>query len=381
MPIGIKAELRDKKDHFICTLYKDIRKRLKISTSNILFIEVNDTEFMRIPNKDFHITIPKKTVKHNKRNINLKILGIYDRHSAKKRESILFQDNCMNIKAFIPRKTIFGHEIYVIDEGLYSYVWYPVGGGVKHLKIKNKTDYEKLSELIGFYFGDGNTSNDIRSFRLNNCESSTLNYCLDILEELGIKRSDIKVQIIYSSDKEINSKIKKRCVLYWSKTLDINRNQIVSVNRSKNKRETLKYGSARIFYDNSILVEVMLHGILRKFIEIVKNPRNESEKKITEGFFRGLLAAEGSPILERGSLRKVGISFNPHTNDLEFYKILLSNLDINWKLVHGNELIIQKFENFNKIYKLNGFKMHDRRNNKFTSGFRGHKYFKTKFRA
>jgi len=234
---------------------------------------------------------------------------------------------------------------------------------------------------MGFYFGDGNTSFRIRSFRLNNCESSALNYCLDILNELGISRNQIKLQIIYSSDHEINGEVKKRCIDYWSKALSVDKHQIVSVNRSKNKMETLKYGSARVFIDNATLIEILLHGVLNKFIEVTKNPKNEVERKILVGFLRGLLAAEGSVILEKGSLRKIGIAFNPHSGDVKFYKRILENLGISWNCVHGNELIIHKFENFKKLFEMDAFKMHKKRNDKFLLVFRNHKYFKTKFKT
>ena len=376
MPIGsIKAKLRDKKDHFVVTLYKDVREELNIYKSNIILFEINNKRLVRIPNKDFHISIPKKFIKTNQKVIKIKVLGIYDTDCAKLRETKLFFDKYLNIKAFIPKKTIYGHDIYIIEEGDELLLWYSVGGGVNPLKIKNRIDYEKIAELIGFYFGDGNTSDGIRSFRLNNCEPSTLNYCLDVLKGLGIYRKDIKVQIIYSSNKELDNVIKNRCILFWSNKLKINKNQIVSVNRSKNKRETLKYGSARIFLDNSILVELFLHGILKKFVKFVENPRNKLERRITIGFFRGLLAAEGFSLLHNNSLRRVGVSFNPHSDELKLYKRILWNLDIDWKYVHGNAILIQRFENFKKLFEIDAFKLHKKRKEKFLLGYRNHKFF------
>ena len=254
MPIGtLNSELRDKKDHFVITLYKKFREKLNINSSSIILFKIKDNEFIRLPNKDFHITIPKKFVENGQKNIKIDIIKIWEKENAKKREVEIFSDNFINIKSLIPKKTLFKNEIFVLDNEPHVYVWYSIGGGAKHIKIKSQIDIQKISELIGFYFGDGNTSEGIRSFRINNCEPSVLNYCLSILEELGIPREIMKVQVIYTSHKEnIDIPTKERCINRWSKVLKLKKSQIVSVNKSKGKTESLKYGSARIFLDNSV---------------------------------------------------------------------------------------------------------------------------------
>jgi|GEM_PF-2873598 len=375
----INAILRDKKDHFVITLYKEIRKKIMVKPKGIILFKIGGKELIRMVNKDFHITLPKKFIPKNKGKICLDILEVFDSEDSKLRDNNLFERDSINILALTPEKTIFGKEIYILDWKDRVYVWYSVSGGVRPLNIKKKINAEKLAELMGFYYGDGNTSKEIRSFRLNNCEPSTLNNALKVLYDLGLNKEMIKVQVIYSSDKEITNLIVQRCINFWANKLGLKKEQIVSINRSKNKRESLKYGSARIFIDNSTLVEILLHGVLKKFIEIIKNPKNVLEKKITVGFLRGLLAAEGSPLLEKNSLRKIGISFNPHSKDLDLYKKILENLDISWKFIHGNELMIHKFENFKRFFELDAFKLHEKRNKKFLFGFKNHKYFKTKF--
>lgn len=376
MPIGIlNCELRDKKDHFVTTIYKELRQKLQIKPSSILLLEINNREIIKIPNKDFHITIPKRLVRPGLNRVEIKILKVYDKDKGKLRTNLLFLDDYANIGAFIPKKTIFGNEIFVLDANDYIYVWYSIGGGAEHIKIKKRFNAEKLAELIGFYFGDGNTSKEIRSFRLNNCESSTLDYCLNILEDLGIPKSFMKLQVIYSSYKEIDNKTRKRCIGHWSRSLNLNKNQIVSVNLSKNKNESLLYGSARIFFDNSIFVEVFLHGILNRFIEIVKNPKNKLENKILEGFLRGLAAAEGGITLTKlNSLSKIGLSYNPHSDDLNFYKTILKNLGVGYGGIHGNELIIYGIKNFRIFKKIDLFKMHKKRKDKFELGYKNHKF-------
>lgn len=378
MPAGIlKLKLKDRKDHFIATIYKDQRQKFQITRESILLLKINSKIIIKIPNKDFHISIPKSLVESGtKDKIKARVLKIYSKEEGKLRESSLFQNNDVNIKALVPKETIFGNEIFVLDENDEClYIWYCIGGGADHVKIKKKLDAEKLAELMGFYFGDGNTSHGIRSFRLNNCEHSALNYCLDILENLGISRSQVKVQVIYSSDTEIEDRIKKRCTNYWANTLELEKKQIVSVNRSKNIRRTLEYGSARIFFDNSVFVEIMLHGVLKRFIEIIKKPKNDLEENILKGFIRGLAAAEGSVTLTRlNSLSKVTFAYDPHSEDLEFYKKILENLRISYGGIHGNELNIYGIKNFNKFNEIDLFKIHETRKKKFEKGYKNHKF-------
>ena len=195
------------------TIYKEYRKNLDISVGDIVILELGNYELIRKIKKDFHISLPKRLLK-NKSNgdeIKLSILKISKNENCFKRPKSMVKNNKIDIRHFIPKKTIFNHPIYIIDRNDgYSSVWYPIGGGAGHINLKNHINIEKVAELIGFYFGDGSTSKGIRSFRLTNCEPSILNYCLDILEEIGIPRNRFKIQIIYSTDKELTALFKVR---------------------------------------------------------------------------------------------------------------------------------------------------------------------------
>lgn len=213
MPKGeFETILRDKKDHYVITLYKDLRTKWKISPDSLLLLKINNEEFVKKPTKqDFHITIPKRVIDNSQAKVKIRLLNNFDVNQAIKREKQSFNRNLINISSVVPNKTLFNNQIYVCESSNYLYVWYPIGGGAKHIKIKKMFNIERLSELLGFYFGDGNTSESIRTFRLNNCDASVLNYCLDILEDLGVKRNQFKVQIIYSTPEDIiNDNIKRR---------------------------------------------------------------------------------------------------------------------------------------------------------------------------
>jgi len=367
--------LRKSIDNYVVTIKKDIRKILKIDYSSILLLEINNQKFIRTLNNDYQISIPKKITNTNE--IILKFTNIYSKQEAKRRERFEVNKNELNIRSFVPSLTQSQKEIYILPEKDESYVWYSIGGGAKEVKIKNCLNIEKLSELVGFYFGDGSTSNGIKSFRLTNCEPSVLIYCLDILEEIGIKREEIKLQIIYSTPTEISYSILNRCVRFWSKTLNVHKNQIISVSKSKGKTESLKYGSARIFIDKNILVEILLHGLLANVLNRIKNPENEYDYVMLKGFLRGLASAEGCVLFNKNnSLIRVGLSFDPHSEELSLYKTLLGHLGIENYHIHGNELLIQKHKNFQKLNEMNLFKMHDPKRVKFNLGFHNHKFTK-----
>ena len=308
----ISTKLRERKDHFVITIYKKDRQNLNTSIGDIIIFKLSNYELIRPVRKDFHISLPKNILKdkNNGNKIKLSILKITKNGISRKRPASMVKNNKIDIRHFIPKKTIFGYPIHIMERGdNSSSIWYSIGGGVRHVNIKNFVDIDKIAELIGFYYGDGSTSKSIRSFRLTNCEPSVLNYCLDVLGDIGINRERFKAQIIYSTNEELTEDIKSKCINSWSESLNINKENIVSVTKADNVRETLKYGSARIFIDNAVLVEIFLHGLLEGILQRITKPKSIIDKRLLEGFIRGLLAAEGSVNLnENGSVVKVGIS-------------------------------------------------------------------------
>lgn len=374
------SKLRDRADHFVSTIYKDDRTKLKISLNDILVLNLNNIELIRVVRRDFHISLPKKLLGKNKHGdiVKIEIVNIVKQEECIKRPEKFLDQNKIDLRFFIPRNSISNRPIYIIDrsENTFS-VWYNIWGGVKPVTLKKNINLEELAEFSGFYFGDGSTSEGISSFRFTNSEPSVLNYCLSILEKIGINRDLFKIQIIYSTNKTITEEIHNRCILFWSSTLNISRERIVSVLKAENIRETLPYGSARLFIDNIILVEIFLHGILKYILQKISNPINNEDFILLNGFIRGLLAAEGSPILnENNSIVKIGLSFDPHSDELNLYKHLLDNLNISYGKDKCNELFIYGHDNMMKFYLLDAFKMHDSRNQKFLFGYKNHKFSK-----
>ena len=376
----LPTKLRDLKDHFAVTVYKDVRKKLAISKGTLLLLNVDGYELIRQVYPDFHITLPKRLLNYQKYGdeIVLPILKIIKPEECERRPMNAFLENKLDIRYFIPTKTVNSIPLHIIERNhATSSIWYSVAGGVQHVTLQHFADIVKVAEFLGFYFGDGTTCDGIQSFILTNCESSILNHCIDFCEEVGIKRTLWKVQVIYSTNNELTPEIKQRCTEYWSKVLKLEEEKIVSVTKSKSQNESYPHGSARIFIDNTILVEIFLRCLLKGVIQHIFNPQETEDYQLMEGFMRGLLAAEGCVLLNKnGSVVRVSIAFDPHSSELEFYKVLLQNLGIRYHAVRNNELIIQKYENMQKLYRMEAFKLHSERHKKFITGFKNHKFFK-----
>jgi len=380
--IRVKTELRDATDHFSVTIYKDKRKEIDLSVGDILIVNVNGKEIIRKLTKSYHITLPKKILEGKRHGDEVNIIikkNLKESYWSRRPQTITYHSK-LDLRYFIPKETVTGFPLYVIPRSKNcSTVGYTRWGPVQQIELQNFVDIDKIAELAGFYFGDGTTCEGIRSFRLTNCEPSVLNYCLEILESMGIERRLCKVQVIYSTNKEILSEdIKQRCIDFWSKILCLEKSKIISVTKSKNVRETKKYGSARISIDRSVLVEVFLHGVLKNIVKRIRDPQEKIDYRLLRGFIRGLLAAEGSVGLNKHkSVVRVGIAFDPHSDELDIYKDLLQNLDITYNHIKDNEIVIQKYRNMIEFMKINAFKMHDLRNEKFQEGFKNHKFFKS----
>ncbi len=380
--ILITTQLRDRNDHFVVTIYKKYRRTINIEVGDIAIINLRGEELIRPVRRDFHVALPKKLLKDKHHGDDIEFyVSLAKPDNCVKRPSKEFYSDLLDVRSLIPKRTVFGRPLYVIKRSeQYSSVWYSHGSGVRHITIKNFIDSVKIAELMGFYYGDGTTCEGIQSFRLTNCEPSILNHCLDTLEILGVGRDQFKAQIIYSTDTEVTNEIKNRCINYWSKTLGLNIEKIVSVTKSKNIRETKRYGSARIFIDSTVLVEILLRGVMEHVLKKISKPQERIDYELLKGFMRGLLAAEGSVQLNKqGSVVRVGIAFDPHSEELGLYKVLLKNLGIAYKRVGCNEILIQKYVNMRKLHDIRGFARHDARNTKFTEGFRNHRFFKTHY--
>jgi hypothetical protein len=375
LSMWISTFLRDQRDHFRITIYKKDRENWGISIGDIVLIQVNEEKLVRPILKDYQITIPKRLVNFDDK-IKVRILKSISKKEGLKRPRHMFNRGRIDIKYFIPKRTIYGKDIFVFDIKDRIIIWYPTGGGVGHVSLKRHiTDCHRLIEVLGFFFGDGSTEG-VRSVRFTNCEPSTLQKSIEVFKNIGVPVNRWKVQVLYSGPSKI---LKGREFLlknFWQKQLGVPRENIKSILYSKSKHDSTKSSSARIFIDNAILSELLINGLLPKIIPLIKNPKNEEELVLAKDFLRGVLAAEGSVQLVKGSLRRLTLSFDPNSEERNIFKALLLNAGVSkiGEYTNRNELDVRGWDNFKIFHKEELFKLHDRMNNLFNSGFKNHKY-------
>lgn len=373
----ILTKIRKSTEQYVFTIYENDRLRLGIKKGDIiLFIIETGEEFLRPIHKDFHVSLPVRLPLHKNvnQNYSVNIKNIFTKQQGLERSPNYFIENKVDIRYFIPLKTYSNKLIYIFPRDLQtSIIWYPVGGGAEPITLQNFIQIEQLGELLGFYFGDGSTSEGILTFRITNCEPSTLIHCLKILHQIGLPLEKFKVQIIYSTDKEITQAIQERCIHYWSSQLGFLPTQFVSVTKSNALSESLPFGSARIFFDNTTFVEVILRGLLKGIIPLIENPQCEQDFILLTAFLRGIFAAEGSVSCNGKRLSRLSLSFDPHSEEKTFYRLLLSHLGIKTSPDKRNEFEIYRRSSFKKFQQIDIFRFHESRNKKFQQGLINYK--------
>jgi hypothetical protein len=251
----IIANIRYQKGYAAATFYKDIRKSLKLEIKQIYVFCIDNQIFFKKISQDHSIIIPK-VICGQKEFAKIKILGKANKVSEQKSEKNR-SASYVELLEYFPHITSTGYPTYYWIQDNYLYFWY--NKITMPLKIKNTLLKDKTGLLAGFLQGDGTTCSSIRSLRLTNCEPSILIECYDLLKRLGIVLAKTKLQIIYSSPKDvISEKKQKKIMRYWEKILPC---QKCTFTISKNDSETLEYGSCRLTYNNSNLAELFVFGI------------------------------------------------------------------------------------------------------------------------
>jgi len=373
----IKVVPRERKEYFVATIFKNERKRMGgLSKGDVLVFKLNNIILIRKVKEDYAITLPKKLNLIDGTKVELEIVKhITLKQGLERPKDWHIGDiigGILDLKYFIPRKTIHGFDIFVIDDSNNMIVWYPVGGGVQYIRIKRFVEPEMLFEIIGFLIGDGSIKN-VRSIRFTNSEPSVLSHCISFFQTLGLGSRFWKAQIIWSGQGEPSEEIKDECRNFWYKHLNLPKENIKSVLWSKGKSNSKYNGSARIFIDNAILEEIFVESLVRWIKKKVKDEELNSE--ILKSLLRGILAAEGSITSFNGVVRSVTISFNPHSDEEILFRTILHKLKITTLPTHKNknEFGIGGWNNFLKLFHMRAFELHARKNRLFIDSFMKHK--------
>ncbi len=370
-----KIKLHFRKDHFQCILPKEIRRKLNVKVGDLMLLKVRNEFFIKKLQEGYLFSLPLY-ISSKLKETELQVLKVSSQEEASTRAWKPFlNEEIADMKYFIPQKTIYDHPIFAIDYHNFLILWYPVGGGVKCIKMKRYVDIENLFEFIGFLWGDGSTEN-VRSLRLTNSELSTLKATIRFFESLGIPKDAWKMQIIYSNIKQLSNLEEKGIIESWSRNLDFPIKNIKSVSWSKSVKSINNLGSARIFIDNAILFEVFVNGILQWCIKNI----DSLDSKISSFLIRGLMAAEGGVDLYHNySIRRVEVSFDGTSNESVLFSKLFSNVnvDITGLDMKHNRFNIDGWSNFNILNQMNVFKLNESKDRLFRYGFSNHRMTKS----
>ncbi len=307
------------------TLVRKERARIgDLSKGDILVIEFGGNTIISKVLEDYIISLPRRLLAKTGSRIRIKILKHMKPQRGLERPNKPFYGNEADLKYFTPKKTVYGKDMFVINDKKRMFVWFPHGGGIKLTHINRFVEKEKLFEAAGLLLGDGSTEG-VRSIRFTNCQTQPINHFIDIFEAVGVDKNIWKAQIILSRPKKPDHNTMEKCKAFWAKNLKLPKENIKSLSWSRSKGNGSKYGSARIFVDDAALFEIFVNGT----INYCTNNIDKVDEEI------------------------LGISTIPPSKN-------------------RNEFEIRGWENLLKLFLIDGFKLSDK-NGTFTRGFIYHR--------
>ncbi|MDP3987625.1 MAG: hypothetical protein Q8P80_00575 [Candidatus Levybacteria bacterium] len=153
----------------------------------------------------------------------------------------------------VPKTTIFRHiqNVEILPE--FKDQWFGKRGGSKKRKLKREeeaykeaidlikelSNKEKLLFLSAIYWGEGSKN----EFGLSNTDPKLINVFINSLRDVfGVKNDRFRVSIRIYEDLD-----KNKCLDFWSKVVNIQKEKFVNVNVLKGKKKgKLEYGMCRI---------------------------------------------------------------------------------------------------------------------------------------
>lgn len=162
------------------------------------------------------------------------------------------------------------------------------------------------------------------SFEFTNNVPELVLFVLDYFEKIWkISRENWKVYVEYSR-KAIDNNEEKRIVDYWAHRLSINR-QKIKVRMGSEERLSERaalYGTVSIRLNNRIAQTLIMH-----FLEKIKGIV-ESDEKAAGSYVCGLFAGDGIVLEHKGQFSCFGLSFNPHSSELDHYVKVLRRIGV-----------------------------------------------------
>ena len=321
-----------------------------------------------------YVPIPRSLVKHFRPRewdkVHVEILDQLE-------ENISFEAICgkgknyyLDLKIAIPKHSHNGYRIAIMDlpNDLLRVSYRTITRSPKSINIPRYLllDNENF-EVMGL--AQGELFKCVRKGLLSfsNSDPALINRFLDFCEKaFRLKRVDWKASLIisrFSSSEELDKELRK----FWSKNVGIPLNNFVKTHFHPYGQRA-SFGTLHIYVSNILLAWLMvkLLSICAKLAPL--------KTEWTAAFMRGVFAADGCPILRpSGTLLSADIAHEPKNDEARLYLLLLSELDIKAKIVPPRSVRICGIKNFLKLARFGLFRLHARRQEKFTLGLKAHR--------
>jgi DNA-binding MarR family transcriptional regulator len=226
---------------------------------------------------------------------------------------------------------------------------------------------EKAGEIIGLYYGEGTKNENYVEFVNSSVELIKL--WIKSLKIFGIKKSDLSFTI------KISGNVKKKYNLseeeikeFWRNAIRIPSNKKIKIQwvkaRGKPSSYLKKYGSLTVRFFN-VLFSYFYNLLLKNATQLVFK-----SFEFATGFLRGIIAAEGNINFESKSKSLSLIRIAGSRDERKFFgKLLFNLLKINTKEDKNNQIYFTGFKNFQKIKKLELFRLDPLKNKLFEIGY------------
>ena len=215
-------------------------------------------------------------------------------------------------------------------------------------------------ECIGLYLGDGKlTDNDLMHSQFHNKDFDLTKKIFKFFHSLGVKNSDITFTLTYNKD-----------------GLAVAERNLSTITRKfrivKSERNKFPTYSIQV---NGKIFRVFLKNFIMCSLNHIKN-----DTSLRKAFLCGYFAAEGwiGYSSKEKYLANVGFAYNPKTEEwlrdfcIECLKLegVVSKINIRHE-AHGGYIIIHKWENYYKMWKLGIFDGCKRKRERFMKIFNG----------